>query len=207
RRDRRGGRLRVQRHGAHGSPQRHGLPGLAPPRGRRPHPFAMGAPIDRRQGTAPAAQVLQGDALRPGGPRRFPRALSACREAGRGGPAMTRAILRLASWIVPRARRADWLAEWRAELHHVARVDRAQAVGFTRGAFRDALWLRRHDPRPRPALFASPIQTLAILAALAAVGAICRPAPRIPEDVVAIRAHGRPVSLTYDQYRALAAHP
>jgi hypothetical protein len=119
---------------------------------------------------------------------------------------MTGAILRLASWIVPRGRRADWLAEWRAELHYVARVDHAGAAGFTRGAFRDALWLRRHDPHPREPLFASPVRTLAALAVLAAVAGICRPAPRLPKDVIAIRSHGSPLSLTYDEYRILEAH-
>jgi hypothetical protein len=119
---------------------------------------------------------------------------------------MTGAILRLASWIVPRARRADWLAEWRAELHYVARVDSAGAAGFTRGAFRDALWLRRHNPHPREPLLASPVRALAALAVIAAVAGICRPAPRTPWDVVAIRSHGRPVSLTYDEYRILEAH-
>ena len=115
---------------------------------------------------------------------------------------MTGVLLRLASWIVPRPTRPDWLAEWRAELHHVTRIDPPRAFTFALGAFRDALWLRRHDESPRPALLASPFHTLGLLALLATFGVLCRPAP-LPEDVVKIRPHGRD-TVTYDQYRALA---
>jgi hypothetical protein len=117
---------------------------------------------------------------------------------------MTGALLRVASWIVPRAAREDWLAEWRGEAHYVARVDRPRALAFCLGAFRDALWLRRNDERARPAFLDSPLHTLALLAAVAAAGALYLPAPALPEDVVAIRPHGGKMA-TYDQYRAISA--
>ena len=56
-------------------------------------------------------------------------------------------ILRVASFLVPRAGRDEWLAEWRPELAHVRR-SRGQraALRFALGAFPDALWLRRNLP-------------------------------------------------------------
>ena len=67
------------------------------------------------------------------------------------------ALVRLLSPIVPEHRRAEWLAEWSAELHHAqldARTQREQTVvtwlRLTRrslGAITDAAWLRRHDGR------------------------------------------------------------
>jgi hypothetical protein len=117
---------------------------------------------------------------------------------------VTAALIRVASWLVPRLAREEWLAEWRGELHHVSRVDRARAWTFCFGAFRDALWIRRNDERARPALLDSPLQTLALLAGLAVAGALASPAPELPEDVVAIRPHGRVKTVTYEQYRAIS---
>lgn len=48
------------------------------------------------------------------------------------------AILRNAARIVPASARAEWLAEWRAELWYVEH----DATFFCFGSFRDALWLR-----------------------------------------------------------------
>jgi hypothetical protein len=118
---------------------------------------------------------------------------------------MTCALLRLASWIVPPGDRDAWLAEWRAELWAVEHAG-ARPLAFCLGAFHDALWLRRHDERPRPALLASPARCLAALAALAALCFVLRPSVQLPNDVVALRPHGRK-TLTTDEYRALIAHP
>ena len=58
---------------------------------------------------------------------------------------MNFAILRLASLLVPRAGRRQWLDEWRAELWYVLRR-RRHAAFFCLGAFRDAAWVRRNTP-------------------------------------------------------------
>jgi hypothetical protein len=65
-------------------------------------------------------------------------------------------ILRSAAWLVPGEERAEWLAEWQAELWHVwhSRQSKAQAhfrgspevTDFCLGAFRDACWLRWNNP-------------------------------------------------------------
>lgn len=52
------------------------------------------------------------------------------------------AILRNAAVLVPAPRRADWLAEWEAELCYIDR----HAAAFCFGSFRDALWIRCHTP-------------------------------------------------------------
>jgi hypothetical protein len=69
-------------------------------------------------------------------------------------------ILRCAAWLVPGRERAEWLAEWQAELWHVWQHYRRQSAGcfrgcpeinsFCLGAFRDAFWLRWSDPRWLP---------------------------------------------------------
>ena len=78
------------------------------------------------------------------------------------------AILRSASLLVPGPDRAEWFAEWSAELWHVNRG----AIAFCLGAFCDAFWLRRNNPTqsgPRTFSFRSPLSCLLFLAALAAV--------------------------------------
>ena len=65
-------------------------------------------------------------------------------------------ILRSAAWLVPAQERADWLAEWQAELWHVwhARDSKSrgrflgssEVTNFCLGAFRDACWLRWNNP-------------------------------------------------------------
>lgn len=47
-------------------------------------------------------------------------------------------ILRNAALLVPASERAEWLAEWKAELWYVDH----DATAFCFGSFRDALWLR-----------------------------------------------------------------
>lgn len=71
---------------------------------------------------------------------------------------LRQAVLRTASILVPGARRVEWLAEWRAELWHVERAERSKArqsgkravaTRFCLGAFKDALWVRFNDSRPK----------------------------------------------------------
>lgn len=52
--------------------------------------------------------------------------------------ALHTAILRNAALLVPASARAEWLAEWSAELWYVDR----DATAFCLGSFRDALSLR-----------------------------------------------------------------
>ena len=67
-------------------------------------------------------------------------------------------LLRSAALFVPPSQREEWLAEWQSELWYLrhdagsamifsARVNWS-ALQFCLGSFRDALWLRRHDPNP-----------------------------------------------------------
>jgi hypothetical protein len=79
------------------------------------------------------------------------------------------AILRTASLVVPGNQRAEWIKEWRAEIWY---VPRCQATLICLGAFRDALWLRRNNPRPTartPIRLESPLQCLTFLALLSAL--------------------------------------
>jgi hypothetical protein len=66
------------------------------------------------------------------------------------------AILQCASLLLPSRQRAEWTAEWRAELWYVCERCDAQrvfqaggeedAVAFCLGAFQDAFWIRRNSP-------------------------------------------------------------
>jgi len=74
------------------------------------------------------------------------------------------AILRNAALFVPAPERAEWFAEWRAELCY---VDHG-ATSFCLGSFRDALWLRHNNPNPRPTFsLESPWRCVLLLAGLA----------------------------------------
>ena len=78
------------------------------------------------------------------------------------------AILRSAAMLVPRDQRAEWFAEWSAELCYVTQ----RRIPFCLGAFQDAFWLRRNKPAPHPCdayALESPARCLLFLAALAAV--------------------------------------
>jgi hypothetical protein len=119
---------------------------------------------------------------------------------------MSSALLGLASCLVPSAARSEWIAEWRAELWHVRRLGRATALAFSLGAFRDALWMRRHHATPRTPLLASPAHCMAVLAALATIAVLARPAVRQPDDTIAIWRHARGPLVTFDEFRALTAH-
>ena len=75
------------------------------------------------------------------------------------------AILRKAALLVPPADRTEWFAEWKAELHYVDR----DATAFCLGSFRDAIWLRRNNPRPAARRFGvdSPLRCVLLLVGLA----------------------------------------
>lgn len=94
-----------------------------------------------------------------------------------------RAVLRTASFLVPRNQRAEWLKEWQAELWYVPK-DRAMRLSL--GSFRDALWLRRNNPSPAsraPIRLESPFQCLTILALLAALGIFLAARVPAPQEV------------------------
>src|ERR1017187_6048700 len=80
------------------------------------------------------------------------------------------AILRSAAWLVPGEQRAEWLAEWNAELWYVRRSSELQPTSFCLGAFRDALWLRRNSPPNEQSRLRlqSPAQCLGFLGLVAA---------------------------------------
>lgn len=76
------------------------------------------------------------------------------------------AILRNAALLVPASARAEWLAEWRAELWYVDH----NATAFCLGSFRDALCLRIRSFRADRALsLDSPSRCVLLLASLAAL--------------------------------------
>jgi MacB-like protein len=90
-------------------------------------------------------------------------------------------VLRLASWFVPRAQRADWLREWSSEVwhwcHFLAESERLnthseqELLGHCWGAFPDALWHRFNRVAVLSFLRSYPLNsrfcTFAILAMLA----------------------------------------
>jgi hypothetical protein len=80
------------------------------------------------------------------------------------------AILKSASWLVPCEHRAEWLAEWSAEVWYVRQRGDRQATCFCLGAFRDALWIRRNSPANAWSMLRleSPMQCLGFLALMAA---------------------------------------
>ena len=53
---------------------------------------------------------------------------------------------------MPGRERAEWLAEWRAEVWHVWHLQgrKAQVTDLCLGAFQDAFWLRWYNPRSLP---------------------------------------------------------
>ena len=80
------------------------------------------------------------------------------------------AILRSAAWLVPSERRAEWFAEWNAELWYVRQDNEEQAIGFCQGAFQDAFWVRRNSqPNAQSRLYLQlPSQCLGFLGLVAA---------------------------------------
>jgi hypothetical protein len=108
-----------------------------------------------------------------------------------------RLLLRSASMLVPDRRRAEWLAEWKAELWQVLRSQedcRDYATGgasthtvpaaFCLGAFQDAWWLRQNSARivarslPRHGSPAMCLLSLAGWTAASLLLALCLPTAR-----------------------------
>jgi hypothetical protein len=81
------------------------------------------------------------------------------------------AIIQTAALLVPAPERAEWLAEWRAELWYVNR----RATAFCLGSIRDAFWMNRNSPAPimrRWLTLESPVKCVMFLAGLAALSSL-----------------------------------
>jgi hypothetical protein len=131
-------------------------------------------------------------------------------------------MLRAASWMAPRLLRADWLAEWTAELQYVESVS-PRATEFCLGAFYDVWWLRRQtfNPAIRQLLrLETPLQCLGVLAVMASIlaafafhspgarNALTAPPYRDPRSLVALTAGASRLgaaSIPPDQYQRLSA--
>ncbi len=77
------------------------------------------------------------------------------------------AIIQTAALLVPAPDRAEWLAEWRAELWYVNR----RATAFCLGSICDAFWMNRNTSAPRPPrrfVLESPVKCVMLLAGLTA---------------------------------------
>jgi hypothetical protein len=79
------------------------------------------------------------------------------------------AILTSARWLVPAPQRAEWFAEWDAELCYIRRARDSCALRFCLGAYKDAFWLRRQCPYR---VLDSPLRCLALLALIAAISLV-----------------------------------
>ncbi len=79
------------------------------------------------------------------------------------------AILRGAGLFVPAPQRAEWFAEWSAELCYINRRCDSRPLGFCLGAFKDAFWFRRQC---HFGLLESPGRCLLLLGILAAAGSL-----------------------------------
>ncbi len=94
------------------------------------------------------------------------------RRPASSSPRMYVAALQLLSRVLPQRSRADWLAEWRAELWHVANSDGVthRVLGcFCAGAISDVLCLRSFADRVSLRRLLSPLGSLVALVAAAAV--------------------------------------
>ena len=81
------------------------------------------------------------------------------------------AIIQAAALLVPPPERAEWLAEWKAELWYVNR----RATAFCLGSFCDALWLNRNSSTPikrRRFGLESPVKCVMFLAGLTALSVL-----------------------------------
>jgi hypothetical protein len=107
-------------------------------------------------------------------------------------------VLKMAAILVPRAARAEWLEEWRAELWHVWHIcnqndgpaalhQKEEITAFSLGAFKDALWLRRNHASSAPRRWfrqGMPSRCILTFAVLAAVSLlIAHDCPRVWKEV------------------------
>ncbi|HUE03673.1 MAG TPA: hypothetical protein VMR62_29215 [Bryobacteraceae bacterium] len=104
---------------------------------------------------------------------------------------LRRAMLWAAARLVPRRERAEWLAEWIAELWYARQSCAVDVNRFCLGAFQDALGLRRHASECEPGAaswLASPSRCLLFLAGLDAMALLAiLPVPR-PSEPIPLRA-------------------
>lgn len=142
-------------------------------------------------------------------------------------------LLRMAAFLVPRRLRSEWSKEWRSELWHVRQERSAEGpfcwhteqeiADFCLGAFQDALCLRQQSAptvAPLSRRFASPVQCLLLLAAIAAAAygaalllpgvqtAIQTPPYRTPQHVMLISQSSLAAevpTITAEQFRAWQA--
>jgi len=100
---------------------------------------------------------------------------------------LRRAMLRAAARLVPSRERAEWLAEWSAELWYAQESCAVDADRFCLGAFQDALCLRRQrsgEERRTSPWLASPARCLLLLAGLDAIAWLAvLPIPRSPGPI------------------------
>jgi hypothetical protein len=78
------------------------------------------------------------------------------------------AIIQAAALLVPAPNRAEWLAEWKAELWYVNR----RATAFCLGSLCDAFWMNRNTPAPNVRCWfrlESPVKCVMFLAGLTAL--------------------------------------
>jgi hypothetical protein len=124
---------------------------------------------------------------------------------------------------LPRRERPEWLAEWRAECHHVLTSGGGShaCIAFLPGALPDALWIRKHSHCPRTRLD-SPrrcLVSVGLLAGLSVTLAFLLPPIRReilpaayigPDDIVTISPVpsmvGSGMQVSASQYREWSAH-
>jgi hypothetical protein len=94
---------------------------------------------------------------------------------------LARVNVHAASLLVPRSDRANWTAEWTAELHHLCHASQdeiessqADPLAFSLGAFQDAYWIRydRFRSRGMPTLRSGSATRCVLILAAAAFAAL-----------------------------------
>jgi hypothetical protein len=116
------------------------------------------------------------------------------------GPAICRTILRIAGILVPTEHRKRWVEQWYSELLHVqscsfpGRAFWETPLGFSLGAFPDAIWMMTNEERrslPLSSLICSSLGCIALLAALASVTILSAFLnPQVREEVLPTEYHG-----------------
>lgn len=129
--------------------------------------------------------------------------------------------LRIAALLVPARERAEWMAEWRGELHYLLRRRGSPLAGFafTIGAVPDALWIRQHTQTAHLETARGCLVVLAAAASLAVGIALLVPSVRQemfpptyrgPDDLVTISSTptvlGSGSQITAGQYLAWTSH-
>ena len=116
------------------------------------------------------------------------------------GPAIYHTILRIAGILVPIEHRKRWVEQWHSELLHVqssffpGRTFWETPLGFSLGAFPDAIWMMANAERrslPLSSLTRSPIRCIALLAAFASITILAAfRNPQVREEVLPSGYHG-----------------